>query len=148
MFLKLIPLYAQNGHSNSSMAAKYHNVTIWYHHCTTIVFFRVKTFLLLYTCSAYHVKWTFLFQTPIHTHTPTKGCNAVMILVMALLSQPEWRHLALGMSDPVFLLLLWQQNEEIWEKEVPFSRYRHKDTNIPSLSRTHTHILNTSTVLL
>lgn len=59
---------------------------------------------------------------------------------MALLSQPEWRHLALGMSDPVFLLLLWQQNEEIWEKEVPLSCYRHKDTNIPSLSRTHTHL--------
>lgn len=77
-------------------------------------------------CSVYHVKWTFCFRL---SYTHNKGYNAVMILVMALLSRPEWRHLALGMSGPVFLLLLWQQNEEIWEKEVPplmLQTWRHK----------------------
>lgn len=95
-------------------------------------------------CSVYHVKWTFFFRL---SYTHNKGYNAVMILVMALLSRPEWRHLALGMSGPVFLLLLWQQNEEIWEKEVPplmLQTWRHKHP----LTHTHLeHIYSTALVV-
>lgn len=97
-----------------------------------------------YMCSVYHVKWTFCFRL---SYTHNKGYNAVMILVMALLSRPEWRHLALGMSGPVFLLLLWQQNEEIWENEVPplmLQTWRHKHP----LTHTHLeHIYSTALVV-
>ncbi len=84
------------------------------------------------------------FVSDSHIHTT----KAVMILVMALLSRPEWRYLALGMSAPVFLLLLWQQNEEIWEKRGPPSHVTDMETQTSPHTHTHTHILNTSTVLL